>query len=131
MDVVDVQVSFYAIRNEHGEWWKGISYTVQDGWIKDICNCRIYSRLSSANGKVTNIANNNPNDPVPEIVKLTVTKAEVIDQKERVKKAQQKKAMDEKIRAAEDAKWRMRSAKEALKRAQEEIEKLKGSYELV
>lgn len=86
-------ISFYAVRNEQGKYFRSTGYCgYGDTWVDSLNKAKIYSRIGPARGQVTYFANAYPEYEIPEIVELQVTNAIAIKETARVKKAQENKA---------------------------------------
>ena len=124
----------YTVRNEKGQYFRAKGYGGSGNtWVDDINKAKIYGRIGGARGTITWFANNYPKYPTPELVKLTVTGFEVLDETKRVEKAKQKKIKEEaerKKREAErrkaDAERELQNAERKLAEAKATIKKLKG-----
>lgn len=124
----------YTVRNEKGQYFRAKGYGGGGNtWVDDINKAKIYGRIGGARGTITWFANNYPKYPTPELVKLTVTGFEVLDETKRVEKAKQKKIKEEaerKKREAErrkaDAERELQNAERKLAEAKATIKKLKG-----
>jgi hypothetical protein len=114
------QLEIYVVRNSDGNYFRAKGYHgTGDTWVSDINKARIYTKLSTARSIVSFFANNYTGFKTPEIVKMTVSVTEVLDESERVKKQQEKKQ-----KQAEEAK--IRRKQDALKRAQQDLEEAKA-----
>ena len=81
----------YAVRNNKGQYFRAKGYGGGGNtWVDDINKAKIYGKTGGARGTITWFANNYPNYPTPDLIKLTVTGIEVMDEKGRVEKAKQK-----------------------------------------
>jgi len=118
---------FYAVRNQDGQWFRAKGYGgYGSSWTDDPKRARIYQKIGQARSRVTFWANNYPDYGVPDLVRFTVSGAEVIDESDRVKKAKEKK---EKWQANQELRYRkhqLKTAQQKLAAAQAEIEKLQN-----
>ncbi len=118
-------LTFYVIRNEEGKYYKTYKNYSRAGWVEDIASARIYAKESMPRGKVTVYSNQNPKEPIPEIVEMKVGEVKVIDQKARVAQAKLKKAHEVAERKKFERTWELKAAQERLREAEREIERLK------
>ncbi len=117
----------YAVRNSQGQYFKAKGYNGSGAsWVDDINKARIYGRTGGARGTITWFATNHPSYPTPDLIKLTVTGIEVMDEKARVAKAKQKKATEQANRIKRQAEYQLAEAERKLADAQATIKKLKG-----
>ncbi len=117
----------YAVRNSKGQYFKAKGYNGSGAsWVDDINKARIYGRTGGARGTITWFATNHPSYPTPDLIKLTVTGIEVMDEKARVAKAKQKKATEQANRIKRQAEYQLAEAERKLADAQATIKKLKG-----
>jgi hypothetical protein len=118
----------YAVRNSQGQYFKAKGYGGSGAsWVDDINKARIYGRTGGARGTITWFATNHPKYPTPDLIKLTVTGIEVMDETKRVEKAKQKKATEEANRIKRQAEYQLKEAERKLADAQATIKKLKGN----
>lgn len=124
MEQFNNELVVYVVRNSKGQYFraKGMS-GYGDSWVDDINRAKIYPKIGGARGTVTYFAQN-PNYPVPEILKLTVTKVEVMDETKRVEKVLNKKAKEEQEQKARRAKRELEEAQARLESAQAELKRL-------
>ena len=118
-----------AVRNNKGQYFRAKGYGGGGNtWVDDINKAKIYGKTGGARGTITWFANNYPNYPTPDLIKLTVTGIEVMDEKGRVEKAKQKKAEQEANRKKAQAERDLKNAEEELARATERVKQLKGNH---
>jgi hypothetical protein len=116
----------YAIRNSQGQYFRAKGYGGGGNtWVDDINKAKIYGSTGGARGTITWFANNFPSYPTPDLIKLTVTGIEVMDEKGRVEKAKQKKGEAELKRAKQRYDNELKEAKRELAEAQERVKQLK------
>jgi hypothetical protein len=117
----------YAVRNKKGEYFRAKGY---DGygtnWVNELHRARIYTREGPAKSIVTWYANNHPEYGIPELIKLVITKIEVVDQTKRVTKAQREKAIRKEQLRIERQRRAITEAERALKDATERLKKARG-----
>jgi hypothetical protein len=111
------ELVLYVVRNAKGQYFraKGLSGS-GDSWVDDINKAKIYGKIGGARGTVTYFAQN-PKFPIPDIIKLTVTGMEVIDETSRVQKVLNKKAKEEQEQKARRAKRELEDAERKLAEA--------------
>lgn len=122
------EAEFYAIRSKDGKWLRRKGYSGGGkSWVDDIADARLYGKPGPAKGQVTYWSKHAAEYGVPELVKLTVTKVEVIPQEDRVEKA--KKAKAHRKLKAEAAKHRreLKNAQTALDAAKERLAQLEAN----
>ncbi len=118
--------TFYAVRNEKGQFYRTYSMRgTPAGWENKLEDARLWTRPGGANGIITSLTHN-PKAPVPDLVEFVVTELKVIDQKQRVVKARQKR--EEEAAWAEQARKqeRLRQAEIDVEQAQARLKKLQG-----
>lgn len=115
--------TFYAVRHPDGkQYYRTYSKHHQAGWVDNLEDARLWTREGTARGNITGLSR--PNF-VPDLIVFVVTEVKVVDQKERIAKAQaEKKRRAEEQRAAEK-KWRLEEAERRLAAAQRDVEKLR------
>ena len=124
MSTINNELILYVVRNSKGQFFRAKGFSGRsDSWTDDINKAKIYGKIGGARGTVTYFAQN-PKFPVPEIVKLSVTGMEVIDETARVKKVLDKKAKEEQEREARNAKRQLEDAKARLASAEAELKRL-------
>lgn len=112
-------ISFYAVRNEQGKYFRSKGYCgYGDTWVDSLNNAKIYSKIGQARGRVTYFANNYPKFKIPQIVELQVTNVVAIDETARVKKAQENKAKADAKYAKYIAEYTRRNAEKQIADAQ-------------
>ena len=89
-------LELYAVRNKEGKWFRAKGYGgYGETWVDDINQAKFYAKIGQARSRVTFFANEYPTFGIPDLVKLTVTKMEVMNEGTRVKKAIQTKKEQE------------------------------------
>jgi len=115
----------YAVRNSSGQYFRAKGYHGQGAtWVNDINKAKIYGGTGGARGTITWMANAFPKYPILDLIKLTVSGIEVVDEKDRVLKTQIKKAKAEEQRKAAQAKRELENAKKKLAEAEANIKRL-------
>lgn len=123
----EVNLNLYAIRSKDGKWLRAKGYSGSgQAWVDDINKAKIYPKIGPARRQVTWWSNNFPKYGIPDLVKLTVTGFEILDEESRVKKSQDKKAEAEAKRNERIAKQKLEDAEKALAKAQENLSRLKN-----
>ena len=116
----------YAVRNSDGQYFRAKGYSGGGAsWVDDINKAKIYGKTGGARGTITWFANNHPKYPTPDLIKLTVTGIEVIDESARVAKAKQKKLTEEANRKKAQAERELKDAERKFAEAQETLNRLK------
>ena len=123
MPMAPPKLELYAVRNKEGKWFRRKGYGgYGDTWADDFEKARIYNKIGPARGVVTWFAKRYPEYGVPNLVRLIISKAELVDETERVEKRNKKEA-------AWKAKSDERYAKQELKRAQLALEQAQAKVE--
>lgn len=117
----------YAVRNSQGQYFRAKGYSGGGAtWVDDINKAKIYGRTGGARGTITWFATHHSKYPTPDLIKLTVTGIEVMDETKRIEKAKQKKATEEANRIKRNAEYQLKEAERKLAEAQATIKKLKN-----
>lgn len=115
----------YAVRNNSGQYFRAKGFSGSgNSWVNDINKCKIYGKIGGARGTITWFANNYPKFPTPDLIKLTVTGIEVIDETERVNKAIAKKKKELALAEERNAARKLVDAQKQLAEAQKNLSKL-------
>jgi len=118
-------LELYAVRNQDGQWFRRRGYGgYGESWTDDIRKATIYQKIGQARSRVTFWATNYPDYGVPQLVKFTVSGAVVLDEEERVKKADEKKKIAKARHEARWAKAQLEQAQQQLQTAQAKMKKL-------
>lgn len=125
--MAEPQLELYAVRNKEGQWFHRKGYGgMGESWVDDFVKARIYNRIGPARAIITFFAKKWPEYGVPDLVRLVISKAELVDEAERVAKRNKKEA-EWKARADERyAKQELQRAQKALEHAQGKVEDLKS-----
>lgn len=119
-----MDLNFYAIRNEHGEFLENA--TPPWKWTKDVDSGKIYRKPAPARGIITTFANENLTKPAPDLIIFKVGEIIVENQEERLKVARarlrEKKARESKEWSAEHLR-RLQSQRDELDKQIREMEK--------
>lgn len=117
----------YAVRNHEGKWLRarGI-YGSGETWVDNLQDAKIYAKLGQARSRVTYFANSSRRLPAPTIVELEVSSTRVLDEADRIAKAQRKKELEREQARARQAQYELEAAQRALREAQDRINKLGG-----
>ena len=120
-------LEFYVVINSTGQFFRAKGYSgVGESFVNDVKKCRVYGKIGPARSIVTYFANAHPNYPTLQIIKLNIAGYEVLDETVRVQKAKEAKIRAKVAREAQDAKWNLLAAEKALKKAQDDLNKLKN-----
>lgn len=126
MSSINNELVLFVVRNAKGQYFRAKGFSGSgESWVNDINKAKIYGKISGARGTVTYFAQDTKY-PVPEIVKLTVTGMEVIDEKDRVEKVLAKKAREKDEQEKRRAKRDLEDAERRLADAQRNLDKLKN-----
>ena len=127
MNMEDLVV--YVVRSSTGKFFRAKGYAGYAGygstWVDDINSAKIYGKIGPARSRVTWFTNNYPNYPIPDLIKLTVSNIEVIDESARVNKAIADKQKREALREERDAKEQISIAERELQKAKLKLDRLK------
>ncbi len=124
--VINNELVLYAVRNSKGQYFRAKGYSSTGAtWVDDINKGKIYGGTGPARATITWFANNFKDYPTPDLIKLTVTGIEVIDEGDRVAKAKQKKAEALVKREKYLAQQRLQRAQRDLDDAQARLNNLK------
>lgn len=125
MSSINNELVLFVVRNAKGQYFRAKGFSGSgESWVNDINKAKIYGKIGGARGTVTYFAQDTKH-PVPEIVKLTVTGMEVIDEKDRVEKVLTKKAREKDEQEKRRAKRDLEDAERRLADAQRNLDKLK------
>jgi len=81
------EIKLYAVRNAEGQWFRRKGYGgYGKTWVDNFSAARIWNKIGHARAQVTYFAKHYPQYGIPELVELTVTGFEVLDETERVTK---------------------------------------------
>ena len=125
--VINDLLILYVVRNEIGQFFRAKGYgSGGSTWVDDINKAKNYGRIGGARGTITFFANNYPKYPTPELIKLTVSGFEVIDETERVRKAKAKKEKKEAEAKSRKAKRDLEDAERKFNDAKRTLDKIKN-----
>ena len=109
----------YAIRNSQGLYLKAKSYSLDGGgWVVDINKAKIYSGTGSARTVITWYDKYCPNLPTPDLIKITMSGIEVMDESGRLEKVKENK---EKALVKRDKRIAEQNLKEAQRKLDEAL----------
>lgn len=112
-------LELFVVRNKEGKFFRRKGYGGSgESWVASIGAARIYPKLGGARAIVSFYALNYPQYGVPELVKMTVSEVEVIDETERLKKSQIAKAKKKERQELRRKEWALEQAKRELETAQ-------------
>ena len=121
------ELRLYAVRNQEGQWFRAKGYGgYGKTWVDDIMRAKLYTHIGQARSRVTYFATEWPEYGIPNIVEFTVTESRVLDEQDRVGKAQERKQITEAKREGQDRKRRLESAKRDYERAMQLIAELQS-----
>lgn len=117
----------YVVRNSDGQFFRAKGYNgYGQSWVDDINKAKFYGKTSGARGTITYFVNNFPKFPAPDLIMLTLGKAIVIDEKDRIEKAKARKATEKERRELSQAKWNLDNALRKKEQAEEDLKKAKA-----
>lgn len=126
-------LELYIVRNLEGKFFKSIGYNHRGpsggdpgNWVEDINKAKVYTKIGQARSRVTFFANAYPKYGIPEIIKLTVASGEILDERNRVMKAVEKKVKAVEKYAKEAHQRKVGQANEELKRSLTTLRNLGG-----
>jgi hypothetical protein len=123
--VSNPQLELYAVRSQDGKWFRRKGYGgYGETWAEDFEKARIYNRIGPARGVVTWFAKRYPEYGVPNLVRLVITKAVLVDETERVEKRNKKEQEWLAKRDERQAKLLLKSAQKRLEEAQQKVDEL-------
>lgn len=115
-------LEFYIVRNKEGKYLRAKGYSgYGDSWVTELNRAIVYTKKGGAAGQITWWATHYPDYGIPDLIPLTATLGEPIDQTERVSKVKQKKEL-------EKAKFELWQAKNELERALKSMERATGHF---
>jgi hypothetical protein len=118
------KIELYAVRNSQGQWFRAKGYGgYGESWTDTFARARVYSKIGPARATISFFANSNKY-PSPDLVRLCVTKVEVIDESERVEKVKLAKRKREALQKKWDSEQQLKRAQQALDKAKADIESL-------
>jgi len=119
-----VDYTFYAVADRDdlktARWYRTYSTSGSSGFVNDLESAKIWVRRALAKSKCTQLG------PSTRLVEFVVTKVNVIDNSEHIKKAVEKKRQEEVRRAEAVKQQQIELAKLEIERAQERLRKLQG-----
>jgi len=122
-----INLSVYAVRNKEGKFFKSKgSYDIYVNWVDDINKAKIFIKTGGARTLMTWFAEKHGIDNLPELLKLSVTGIEVMDEASRIEKTIKKKSESQAKHLKTFAEMRLKNAQRDFDKAQAELKKLKG-----
>lgn len=110
-------LEFYVVRNKEGKFLRAKGYNgYGDSWVSDLKRAKVYTKKGGASGQITWWATHYPEYGIPDLIPLTATMGEPIDQTERISKVKQKKEL-------ENAKYELWKAQNEVKSAMKSMER--------
>ena len=115
-------LELYVVRNKEGKFFRTKGYGGYGAsWVDSPATARIYAKIGPARAAVKFWATSWPAFGVPDLVKLSVGKIEVLDETERICKVEEKAARREENKELNQAKQRMRNAQKELEKAKAKL----------
>lgn len=115
--------AFYAIADNDdltkARWYRTYSQYKSSGYVKELEEAKIWVKKSQAQAKCTNLGVG------AFLVEFVAGKVNVIDQRERLAQAAEKKRLEDERRRQSAAERELADAERALKAAQEKVQRLK------
>jgi hypothetical protein len=120
-------LTLYAVRSQDGKWFRRKGYGGYGAsWVDDVEKARIYTKIGHAQTQVSWWSEHYPEYGVPDIVALHVTQQEVLDEKDRVEKAQLKRQQAKQASALRREQTKLEVAQRKVDDARAELARLKG-----
>jgi len=120
----DKTYTFYAVADRDdvtkAKWYRTYSANGSSGWVNNVDDAKIWVKRSSAKSKCTNLG------PSARLVEFTVTKVNVVDNSDSVKKAAEAKRAADERRQKREAEAALVRAQADFDRAQKRLDALKG-----
>jgi len=114
-----LNLDVYVVRNKEGKFFRRKGYGGGGNtWVDDIATARIYVKIGPARACVSFFANKYPEYGYPDIIRLTTTQVEVMNEQERVEKQQQAKIKRKQEQELRLSKWRLQKSQADVKEAQ-------------
>lgn len=115
-------LEFYIVRSKDGKYLRAKGYSGSGNcWVDELKKAKVYTKKGPASAQITFWANQYPQFGIPDLIPLTATLGEPIDQTERVKVSQRKKAI-------EKVKYELFRAQHDYDNAKREVERINGGY---
>lgn len=87
-------LTFYVVRSKDGKYLRSKGYGGSgDSWVETLDKAKVWNKIGGANGQVTWWTRNYPEYGIPDVIPLTATIGEALNQDERVAKALKKMAL--------------------------------------
>ena len=119
-------IDLYVIRNKEGKYFRAKGYGGSGPtWVDDVNKCKVYTKLGQARARVTWFTREWPDHGIPDILKLIVTSAQVLDESARVKKAVTKLEEEKIAREKRDAKQALEAAQRDFDSADARLRRLR------
>lgn len=114
----------YVIRNSSGQFYraKGYNSSYKSCWVDDINQAKSYSKIGPARSIVTFFTKNYSGFPQPDLIKLIVREAVIMDETDRVKTTIDKMKRAEAARKIKNAEYNKRLAEERIQKAKKDLE---------
>jgi hypothetical protein len=115
-------LEFYVVRSKDGKFLRSKGYSGSgNSWVTELSKAKVYTKKGPASAQITFWATNYPQYGIPDLIPLTATLGEPIDQTERVQKSIRKKEIDK-------AKQDLYRAEDEFDRAKRELERINSGY---
>ena len=87
-----ISLKFYLIQNQEGCYFRAKGYGGSGlTWVEDANKAKVYLKIGVARAQVSFFANTYPQYGVPRLIEMEVTHGTILDESERVAKAQKAK----------------------------------------
>jgi len=126
VEILKIDLEFFAVRNQDGQFFHAVGLGGGKTWVNDIKSAKIYPKIGQARARVTWFTNNYPKYASPVIIKIIANKAIVLDETERVKKAIEKIEKKEAEYRKRQAEYELKRAKEDARIANDKLKRLKN-----
>jgi len=112
---IEIQLKLYVVRNAKGQFFRSKGYGgYGKTWVDDIQKAKVYTKIGQARSRVTWFANTYPEYGIADVVELDVTSGTVLNEGDRVRKAQIKKKRAELEYQIRSAQRRVEEARNVL-----------------
>jgi hypothetical protein len=115
-------LEFYVVRSKDGKYLRSKGYSGSgESWVTELKKAKVYTKKGPASAQITFWATNYPKFGIPDLIPLTATLGEPIDQTERVQISIRKKELDK-------AKQDLYRAQHDFDSASRELARIKSGY---
>ena len=120
----------YAVKNYQGQWYRRQGRGGRGKiWVDSLSEASVWTKTNGPNHIISYLANAFRGLPVPLLVKLEARAIEEIDQTERHRKAQHKKAIRKIKSEIAGLQWKISLSRETLEKRKAELLKQLEEYE--